>query len=196
MESIRLNDTRFAPTIPSSEEINEMRIIAGELVERFAAEIGTVAYNSKQGKILSARQSAILRLYDVSIVWKLIYEHALGIGKEAGDQLIGLCDCDGNLQAAGVINLDYGEFAYIRRLATAPNNIIPLNERPAVKGAGRSLIELIIRYGVDKGMNGTVKVLPKNRSVGFYSQLGFERDVTNQELLILSEKKALAVLAS
>lgn len=196
MEEIQLNDSRFRGTIPSNEEISRLYFIAATLVTRFAREIRNAGYESSQGRPLTGRQRTLLQLYDVRIVWQFIYEHTRGTSGEAGDQLIGIRDTDDNLQAVGLINLDYGGFVFVKHFGTAPENIVPTDETESVKGTGRSLMELIVRYGINQGVNGTVKLVPKERAVTFYTQLGFQWDDNNSDLLILNEQRALELLAN
>jgi hypothetical protein len=197
IEEIKLSNSKFISTIPTNEEIREIYSLAERLFQPFASEIGKATYEIIQKRRLSEEKKTILRLYDARNVWRFIYEYSQLHQKQPKIQIIGVRDrLSGNLQSIAVINLSFGNFIHVKNFTTVPNNIIDYGERVMIKGTGKLLMELIVKYSINLGFDGMIKLVPKERSVSFYTQIGFQRDHKHQDLLILTPEKALEFLVS
>lgn len=84
---------------------------------------------------------------------------------------VGVKDSKGNLQAAATF-MEEDDHLYLDYLATAPWNVKGKDSR-AVKGAGTSAMEMLIKTSFAKGYGGRIKLDTLPGAKSFYEKIGF-----------------------
>lgn len=176
---IQLGDRRFIGVRPTREEVKRLL----DEAELFNQQISEITLNPPTAENLKQARVELSRLATSRRVLRFIYNRMTDA--EPDLEILGLRDRRGNLQATAMVSLG-PNFLYVNLIATAPWNIISvIADERAVRGAGRGLMELIVRYNIDRGNAGEIKLTSKRESLEFYKNLGFQKDPNSSDELDL-----------
>ncbi|MDX2272821.1 MAG: hypothetical protein NW237_12880 [Cyanobacteriota bacterium] len=86
----------------------------------------------------------------------------------------GVIDHQGVLQSAASVEADAGALR-IQWLATAPQNLIYLENPDRLAGASRALMLYLVKESQDLGFQGRIELVSLETSIEFYRKLGFSQ---------------------
>jgi predicted GNAT family N-acyltransferase len=169
----QLKNQNFSPVIPTQLAIREVANLADEFSHSFKTQIADAVYTHFSGGQLTTNQQKFLRLSACKTILRYLINQYQKLDHNTEKQFLGIEDNQNNLQAVAMIT-NTPDYIYVNLLATAPWNTLPENSDPRmIKGAGRALIELIIKYSYQQNSRGVIKLSAYEQSLSFYQELGF-----------------------
>jgi hypothetical protein len=163
-----LSTHNFIAVIPSQSAIKEVSSIADELTQIFKQQIADAVYTKFSGGKLTKNQEKFLRLSAGKTIWRYLINQYHTENEHSEQHFLAIEDNQNNLQAVALIT-EMPSYIYVNLLATAPWNTLPENtDDRMIQGAGRALIELLVKYSYNQNGQGLIKLSAYEQSLSFY----------------------------